>query len=119
MPINIQKYIAIAVMFGLYSVSVFYAGYFKKGAVEAEKTTEVVLEAIEAEVVVQDDLIDIGLKHADVEVDIKVQNRLNEEEVKRRVKDYIASNSCLTPAGVRRIDKALGYPKGKNNKKSP
>jgi len=111
------KYIYMIVALLATHTAIFYAGYFKKGEVEANKTTVAVIDKIKEVVKVQDDLVDIGLEHAGEEIDIKVQNKLNEAEVKRRVKEYIASNNCLTPAGVRSISKALGYSESESNGK--
>lgn len=113
---GLNKYLIIGVALLVTHAAVFFMGYFKKGEVEAEKTTVAVIEKVEEVTETQSDLIDIGLDAADEELDIKVQNKLNEEEVNRRVKDYIASHSCLTPAGVRSISKALGYSGAEDNK---
>ena len=110
------KYIYILVALLATHTAIFFAGYFKKGEVEAEKTTVAITEKVKEVVKVQDDLIEIGLEHADEVIDIKVQNRLNEEEVQRRVKELINNITCVTPAGVRNINKALGYSGSENNK---
>lgn len=113
----LSKYL-VPVIAGIVSLLLaFFAGMQYNAASEAEKVTEVVLEKIKEVVEVQDDLVDIGLDHADEEIDIRVQNRLIEEEVKRRVKEFTVSDSCLTPSGVLSISQALGYSEAENNEK--
>lgn len=112
------KYIAIAVMFALYSGGVFYAGYFKKGEVEANKTTVAISEAIEKEAETQKDLITIGLDQADKEVEIKVVTKIVTKEVIKNVKKFILVDMCYSPDGVYAINQALGYTKSKSNGKS-
>jgi len=110
------KYIYILIALLATHTTVFFAGYFKKGEVEANKTTIAITEKVKKVAKVQNELIEIGLEYADEKIDIKVQNRLNEEEVQRRVKELTTNISCVTPAGVQSINKALGYSEGENNK---
>lgn len=111
------KYIVIALALALSHTSVFFAGYFKKGETEAEKTTVAITEAIGEEVKVQGDLIDIGLEQADKEVEIKVVTKVIEKEVIKNVKKFILVDMCYSSDGVQRINQALGYTKGESNTK--
>jgi len=112
----IQKYLIQIGLGVLALILAFFAGTQYNKAKEAEKTTIALTEKVKKVAKVQDELIDIGLEHADEEIDIKVQNRLNEEEVQRRVKELTTNISCVTPAGVQSINKALGYSASENNK---
>lgn len=109
------KYIAIGLALILSHSAIFFAGYFKKGETEASKTTEAVVEATEKEIKVQVDLIDIGLEHADKEIEIKVVEKIIEKEVKVYVDRFKDTDTCYDTDGVRLINQALGYSKGENN----
>ncbi len=116
MPINIQKYLIIGIALLLSHTAIFYAGYFKKGEVEAGKTTEAVIEATEKEVKVQVDLIDIGLEHADKDIENKVTERMIKKEAKDYAEKHFKNNDiCYDTDGVQLINQALGYSKGENN----
>ena len=109
------KYIVIALALLLSHTSIFFAGYYKRGETEAEKTTVAITEAIEAEIEVQDDLIEIGLDHADKEIAVKVEERLIKKEVKEHVKEINDTDICYANDGVQLINQALGYTKSENN----
>ena len=113
----IQKYLIQAGLFALSLVLAFFAGTQYNKANEAEKTTVAVIEKVEKVAETQGALIEIGLEHADKEIDIKVQNRMIEEEVNRRVKELTINVTCITPDGVRSISKALGYSGSEDNSK--
>lgn len=117
MPINIQKYIVIGLALLLSHTAIFYAGYFKKGEVEANKTTVAIAEAVEVEAETQADLIDIGLEQADKEIEIKVVTKVIEKEVIKNVKKFIIVDMCYSNDGVQRINQALGYSKSESNSK--
>ena len=103
------KYIAIGLALLLSHSAIFFAGYFKKGETEANKTTEAIVEATEKEIKVQVDLIDIGLEHADKEIEIKVVEKIIEKEVKVYVERFKDNDSCYDADGVQLINQALGY----------
>jgi len=112
------KYIAIAIALLVSHSSIFFVGYFKKGEVEADRTTEAIAEAVKKEAIIQEDLIDIGLKQADEEVKIKVVTKIVEKEIIKNVKKYVLVDMCYSPDGVRSINQALGYSESKSNSKS-
>jgi len=109
------KYIAIGLALLLSHSATFFAGYFKKGETEAEKTTVAITKAVEKEAETQSDLIDIGLDHADKEIEIKVVERIVEKEVVKYVERFNDTDICYDPDGVQLINQALGYAEGKNN----
>ena len=112
------KYIAIGLALLLSHSAMFFAGYFKKGETEAEKTTVAITEAVEKEAETQLDLIDIGLTQADKEIEIKVVTKIIEKEVVKNVEKFIVVDMCYSSGGVQRINQALGYTKSESNSKS-
>ena len=110
------KYIAIGLALLLSHSAIFFAGYFKKGEVEAKETTEAIIETTEKETKVQVDLIDIGLEHADKEVEIKVTEEMIKIEAKKYAEEHFNNtDSCYDPIGVQLINQALGYSESENN----